>query len=185
MTRLLIGVAAAAMLATACSGDDDSPVTSGPDDIGATATAAIIGPDASELGEIRFEQGPAGVLMTVDLAGLSAGPHGIHLHAVGACSPDFTAAGGHINPDEVPHGLMNPDGTGGDNGDLPLLFAADDGTARAQFYTERVTVTGGGQPALLDGGGSTVIIHEHADDHVSQPIGGAGGRVGCGVITSG
>jgi len=43
-------------------------------------------------------------------------------------------------------------------------------------------VSGGDMPALLDGDGSAVIIHEHPDDHMSQPIGGAGGRIGCGII---
>ena len=27
-----------------------------------------------------------------------------------------------------------------------------------------------------------VIIHEHPDDHMTQPIGGAGGRIGCGIV---
>ena len=37
-------------------------------------------------------------------------------------------------------------------------------------------------PALLDEDGSAVIIHENPDDHMAQPIGGAGGRIGCGII---
>ena len=39
-------------------------------------------------------------------------------------------------------------------------------------------------PALLDEDGSAVIIHEQPDDHLTQPIGGAGGRIACGVIVS-
>ena len=45
-----------------------------------------------------------------------------------------------------------------------------------------MTVAGGAQPALLDEDGSAVIIHENPDDHITQPIGGAGGRVACGVV---
>ena len=37
-------------------------------------------------------------------------------------------------------------------------------------------------PALLDEDGSAVIIHDMPDDHLTQPIGGAGGRIGCGII---
>jgi Cu-Zn family superoxide dismutase len=44
-----------------------------------------------------------------------------------------------------------------------------------------VTLEGGEHP-LLDEDGSTLIIHEAADDHMSQPIGAAGGRVACGLI---
>ena len=39
-----------------------------------------------------------------------------------------------------------------------------------------------GAAALMDEDGAALVIHAMGDDHVSQPIGGAGGRVGCGVI---
>ena len=32
------------------------------------------------------------------VSGLKAGMHGVHLHAVGKCEPDFAAAGGHFDP---------------------------------------------------------------------------------------
>ena len=145
-----------------------------------TAMAQLVEPGGSVIGKATFEQAPTGVLMYVEVEGLTPGAHGIHLHAKGACEPDFTAAGGHINPAGVPHGLRNPEGP--DNGDLPLLYVGADGSARAEFFTPRVTVSGGQAPALLDGDGSAVVIHAHPDDQVTQPIGGAGGRVGCGVV---
>ena len=65
------------------------------------------------------------------------------------------------------------------------LYVGADGAARAEFFTTLVSVAvGGALPALLDEDGSAVIIHEHPDDHLTQPIGGAGGRIGCGVIES-
>ena len=145
------------------------------------AEAEIVNTDGAVIGKATFEQAPTGVLMSVDVSGLPAGAHGIHLHAVGACTPNFKAATGHINPNKVEHGLRNPNGP--DNGDLPNLFVAADGTAKAEFFTTLVSVTGGDMPALLDADGSSVIIHEHPDDHMTQPIGGAGGRIGCGIIT--
>lgn len=69
---------------------------------------------------------------------LPPGAHGIHLHAVGACTPDFKAATGHINPDGVPHGLRHPDGP--DHGDLPTLYVAADGSARVEFFTVLASV---------------------------------------------
>ena len=144
------------------------------------AGADIVNTDGAVIGKATFEQTPTGVLMSVDVAGLPPGAHGIHLHATGSCTPNFKAATGHVNPGKVKHGLRNPEGP--DNGDLPNLFAAADGTAKAEFFTTRVSVAGGDAPALLDEDGSAVIIHEMPDDHMTQPIGGAGGRIGCGII---
>ncbi|MCY3811558.1 MAG: superoxide dismutase family protein [Gammaproteobacteria bacterium] len=146
----------------------------------AKAAAEIINPAGEVIGKAAFEQTPSGVLIRVVVSGLTPGAHGIHLHTAGACSPDFGAAKGHINPYGKAHGLRHPDGP--DNGDLPNLIASADGHADAEFFTTLVTVAGGSQPALLDDDGSAVIIHEHADDHITQPIGGAGGRVACGVV---
>ena len=146
------------------------------------AKADIMNVEGAVIGTATFEQTPTGVLILVDVRELPPGPHGIHLHAAGSCTPDFKAAKGHINPGKVAHGLRNPDGP--DNGDLPNLYVAADGTARAEFFTSRVSVAGGEMPALLDGDGSAVIIHENPDDHMTQPIGGAGGRIGCGIIAT-
>ncbi len=144
------------------------------------AEARIADTEGATIGKVTFEQAPGGVLVSVDVTGLPPGGHGIHLHAVGSCSPDFKASGGHINPEGVAHGLLNPGG--GDNGDLPNLYVAADGSARAEFFTTRVSLKGADLPALLDADGSAVIIHENPDDHMTQPIGGAGGRIACGVI---
>ncbi len=166
---VMIVVAGILALATA-------PVASAGD----MAAADIVNADGKVIGKAAFEQTPTGVLMSVDVAGLPPGGHGIHLHAVGACTPNFKAATGHINPGKVKHGLRDPEGP--DNGDLPNLYAAADGSARAEFFTTRISVAGGNMPALLDEDGSAVIIHENPDDHMAQPIGGAGGRIGCGII---
>ena len=145
------------------------------------ATAALTDAAGDAVGHVRLEQVPKGVLLQVQAAGLPPGPHGIHLHASGICEPDFKAAKGHVNPGSRPHGLRHPEGP--DAGDLPNLFVAADGSAQAEFYTTRVTLAPGGErPALLDADGAAVIIHANADDHLTQPIGGAGGRIACGVI---
>ena len=81
----------------------------------------------------------------------------------------------------VPPSPRNP--AGPENGDLPNLYAAADGSVRAEFFTTRVSISGGAAPALLDENGSAVIIHEHPDDHMIQPNGGAGGRIRCGIIS--
>ena len=152
-----------------------------------TALAELVNPAGEAVGEASFRQAPSGVVLTVRVSGLAPGPHGIHLHATGSCALDFGAAGGHINPRGAAHGLLHADGP--DSGDLPNLHVAADGTATAEFYTTGVRIGGedgeGGTsaaPALLDDDGSAVVIHASPDDHHTQPIGGAGGRVACGVV---
>ena len=55
--------------------------------------------------------------------------------------------------------------------------------ARASSKPPGVSVVDGkSAPALLDADGSAVIIHANPDDHMTQPIGGAGGRIACGVV---
>ena len=169
MTRLIAGAGIAIVISC----------TSSLAHAGELARAEILDADGDVIGGALFEQAPTGVLILVDASGLPPGGHGIHLHATGSCSPNFKAASGHINPEGVKHGLRNPDGP--DNGDLPNLYVAADGTARAGFFTTRISVAGDA-PALLDEDGSAIVIHENPDDHMSQPIGGAGGRIGCGVI---
>ena len=147
------------------------------------AVAALVDAEGKAIGQASFEQTPHGVIMLVEVVGLPPGAHGIHLHGTGSCAPDFKAAKGHVNPHGVEHGLRNPNGP--DAGDLPNLYVAADGTATAEFYTTRVSVAESvDKPSLLDADGSAVIIHANPDDHLTQPIGGAGGRIGCGVIKS-
>ena len=52
--------------------------------------------------------------------------HGVHLHAVGKCEPDFAAAGGHFDPG--PAGNMDPDANHPFHmGDIPNLQVGADG----------------------------------------------------------
>ena len=147
-----------------------------------SAVAEIVDANAKVVGNVGLEQAPDGVILNVELEGLQPGWHGIHLHGTGSCAPDFKAAKGHINPEAKQHGLRNPEGP--DSGDLPNIHVAANGSAAAQFYTDRVSIrAGGGVPALLDEDGTAVVVHAQPDDHLTQPIGGAGGRIGCGVVT--
>jgi Cu-Zn family superoxide dismutase len=146
-----------------------------------SASAVLINASGTTVGTASLQQAPEGVLIRIEVWNLPPGAHGIHLHSVGKCTPDFKAAGGHINPHKRAHGLLNPDGP--DRGDLPNLFVSAGGTGKAEFFTTRVSLTTGTAP-LLDEDGSAFIIHEHADDHMTQPIGGAAGRIACGVINT-
>ncbi|MYI56927.1 MAG: superoxide dismutase family protein [Acidimicrobiia bacterium] len=143
-----------------------------------TATAHLVGPDGRAVGTVTLIEGPNGVLVQADVTGLSPGGHGFHIHAVGACEPDFSAAGDHFNPEGIGHGFTVEGGWHA--GDLPNIYAAADGTARADFFTAAVTLTPGAENSIFDADGSAIIVHAKPDSYGESP--GAGDRVACGVI---
>lgn len=146
-----------------------------------TASATLIDKTGKRIGTAKLRQGPKGVLIHVKVSGLAPGKHGLHLHSHGECSPEtgFKSARGHVGKVAGAHGLMNPKGP--EPGDLPNIFVGANGTGEMEAYTTLVAI-GKGDHNLLDTDGSTFIIHEKPDDHITQPIGGAGPRVACGII---
>lgn len=145
------------------------------------ASGTIINNKGEEIGLVSLQQGTKGVVINIDVKGLPPGRHGMHFHAVGDCSDleKFKLAKGHVNPHDLPHGYLNPDGP--HEGNLPNLIVASDGSAKVEMYSVMVSLSSG-DAALLDDDGSTLIIHKDPDDHFTQPIGGAGARIGCAVI---
>ncbi len=165
----------AGAITTACAETDAAPA------ISAEAHAPIINNAGEEIGSIHLKQGPRGVLMNISVRDLPPGKHGMHFHAVGSCTPleNFTGAGGHIMPKGLPHGFLHPDGPHA--GNLPNLIVRADGTAEVELYSNLLMLDRGAG-AILDADGSTLMIHTNEDDHVTQPIGGSGGRIACGEI---
>lgn len=50
------------------------------------------------------------------------------------------------------------------------------------MFNERASLDGSIGGNMLGEEGTALVIHENPDDHMSQPIGGAGDRVACGVV---
>lgn len=153
-------------------------------------TVKFVGPAGEDMGEAVLTDALGGVLMRLEVKGLTPGWHGVHLHMVGDCSDGadgFKASGGHINPDNVEHGFLNANGF--HRADLPNLYAGPDGTATAEFFraglnlrpSEQGAAVNGPYP-LSDDDGSAIVIHASPDDQLTQPIGGAGTRVACAAI---
>ncbi len=185
MTRFLalalIGAAAACAPSQRAASPAVAPTTP---HRAADATAEIINVRGETIGSALFYQGTEGVVIRLAVNGLTPGVHGMHFHAAGTCedaADGFQATGGHIMPLGRPHGFMHPEGPHA--GNLPNLIVHSDGTAVVELYSSLVQVSDG-EAALLDDDGSTLIIHENEDDHLTQPIGGAGGRIACGVVQS-
>lgn len=121
--------------------------------------------------------------VTVTVTGLKPGMHGVHLHAVGKCEPDFAAAGGHFDPGPV--GNMDPDANHPFHmGDIPNLQVSANGRGTMKASTTRVTLSDG-PLSLFDADGSAIIIHGNPDQGITgEPKSGVSGgpRVACGVI---
>jgi Cu-Zn family superoxide dismutase len=179
MAIRILTVAAASCLLLATAVQAQTPLAPTPA-TPQTATANLVNASGATIGQAVVTEAPKGVLLRVEAKGLAPGWHGLHFHEVGDCSKsDFTTAGGHIHTDTTRvHGLLNA--ANNENGDLPNLHVGADGLAAAEFYSDAVSLRGAsGRPPLA---GKSIIIHANPDDQLSQPIGGAGARVACGVI---
>ena len=151
--------------------------------IAADISAPIAGATGTQIGTVAVSGGAAAVVIRIDLmpGSLTPGWHGMHLHAVGDCGDvgAFKNAKAHVAHDGAMHGLLNPEGP--EEGDLPNLWVAEDGSAHAEVASQLVTLKDGAAP-LLDADGSALVIHEAEDDHLSQPIGNSGARLACAVL---
>jgi Cu-Zn family superoxide dismutase len=144
---------------------------------------AIKGPAGQDIGSAMVTDSPRGVLLKLELKDLPPGWHGLHFHEKGDCSSaDFKSAGAHVHgPATAVHGLLNP--AANEAGDLPNLHVGADGAGHAEVFSAWTSLGPvGDRLNLADIDGSAIVVHASADDHISQPIGGAGARLACGVI---
>jgi Cu-Zn family superoxide dismutase len=151
-----------------------------------TATADIKGKGISGTATLTERMQGTGkiVEVSVQLTGLTPGKHGVHLHAVGKCEPDFAAAGGHFDPG--PASNTDPDANHPFHmGDIPNIEAGSDGKATMKAMTTRVTLSEG-PLSVFDADGTAIIIHGNEDQMITgAPKSGVSGgpRAACGVLT--
>jgi superoxide dismutase, Cu-Zn family len=118
-----------------------------------------------------------GVKVTLSVEGVPAGDHGAHVHEKGDCSaPDGASAGGHFNPTSNEHAL--PTTPKRHLGDLGNLTVGKDGKGSLEITISGANLKAGDPNSFA---GKAIIIHAKKDDG-GQPVGNAGGRIGCGVI---
>lgn len=155
------------------------------------AEATMHNASGEAIGTVTFYQKDKSVLVEALFEkGLSPGWHGFHIHEKGLCDPydpegAFLSAGGHYNPEKTSH----PNHAG----DMPLLYAHEDGSAYMLTSLDRFDAK---QLAQENRG---IIVHANADNYANIPeryqsgdtkgpdeetlkAGDAGSRVACGVI---
>lgn len=170
--RSMIALAMGATSLVSCSTVADLP----PQQL---ATASLTHANGMPAGTVRLLASGNQVSMSVAVSGIPKGPHGFHLHTVGAClAPSFSSAGGHLNPAGKDHGKLSAGGR--HLGDLPNLIVGnsditsitiDLGDDRAELMS-----------SLFDDDGTAVVIHADPDDYMTDPSGNAGSRIVCGVF---
>ena len=176
---VLVVVAGVTLLIVRSGGDDERTA-------GLTAEAALVAPSGDALGTVSFRQTASGVLVIAEVNGLAPGGHAFIIHEFGACTPDFAAAGDHFDPTDAEHGFIHSGWRRGDSGeahggDLPNIYAASDGSARADFFTVGITLDPGPRHSVFDDDGSAIIVHERPDSY-GEYESDTGARVACGVI---
>jgi len=141
------------------------------------AIAVLHSTEGSEVrGIVTFARTDGGIRVMATVQGLSPGEHGFHIHEYGDCSsPDASSAGGHFNPEGARHGA--PSDANRHVGDLGNITADESGIGDYNRIDTLIAFSGS-----HDIIGRGLIVHSGEDDFMTQPTGGAGARMACGVI---
>jgi len=119
-----------------------------------------------------------GIRIHISAKNLPVGDHAVHIHSIPRCDPpDFKSAGPHFNPTHKMHGYMNPNGP--HMGDMPAnLTIGESHTGEATFTLPLLSLE-----SILANGGTSLVIHDHGDDQMTDPSGNSGNRIACAVIS--
>jgi len=176
------------------------------------SAVGMVNADGLQIGTVIGSEFDGAVTLIITVSNLAPGEHGMHIHETGACDPagdePFSSAGGHFNPVGTPHGpgmatvevqvqepeegaatpiadvaspVANADGES-HAGDLGNITVDESGRISVAVTTTSVTFAAGAENSLADADGSALVIHENADDLMTDPSGDSGGRIACAVL---
>lgn len=130
-------------------------------------------------GLVTFSEGFGKIKVEAEIRGLEPkSKHGFHIHEYGDCTADNAeSAGSHYNPGNHQHGGPHSEHPT-HLGDLGNIEADEKGNAKLRVEIDNASIAGQLNPII----GRSVIVHKNPDDLISQPAGGAGERIACGVI---
>lgn len=132
--------------------------------------------EGQSVGTATLSSAEHGVKIKLDVKGLPAGEHSIHIHQVAKCEvPDFKSAGPHFSP----AGHMDHDHNAAPAGDIPdfTVIIAADGTAHVSVVAPNVTL-GNDANSVFSNGGTSIVIHAVATPGAV----GSPARIACAAI---
>jgi len=173
MKKIILGIAAVGLLIFSCKSSSSSTPANKLDITLESKSGSTV------KGTAVFTEKNGEVTLVAKLSGLKPGIHGIHIHEKADCSAaDAASAGGHWNPTFKKHGKWSD--AEHHKGDIGNFTADTDGNATVLFKTDEWCIGCG--DATKDILGKGLIVHDKADDYVTQPTGNAGARVACSAI---
>ncbi|KQU60996.1 superoxide dismutase [Rhodococcus sp. Leaf278] len=182
--------------AAATAGDGRAESESGSEE---TIEGTLRNASGAEVGTVMFAAEGEKLTVTAEVENMTPGFHGFHVHTVGVCEPNsvaptggepgaFLSSGGHL---QVDGRTEHPS-----SGDLSSLQVGEDGTGRLVTTTDTITL----DDLRAGGAGTSVIVHEGADNFANIPprytlpdgaavpdmttlmTGDAGARAACAVL---
>jgi Cu-Zn family superoxide dismutase len=139
-------------------------------------TVEIKDAQGQSVGTAVLSEAPHGVKIKLDVKGLPAGEHSLHIHQNAKCEPpDFKSAGPHFNG-----ASGHADHAGLPAGDIPdfSLIVAADGTGHATVVAPNISL-GTDEKSVFSNGGTAIVIHAVTGGTSSA----APPRIACGVIS--
>jgi Cu-Zn family superoxide dismutase len=141
-------------------------------------------PAATARGEVRLYVEAGDLRIVARVLGVEPGEHGLVVHDGAACfdARGQPVLGGHFDPFEMPHGAPNT--AGAHLGDFGNVVVGRDGKGeqvivleQAYYPIRRVS----GWESLR---GKPLALHAARDDYTTQPDGGVGPVLACGLINA-
>lgn len=130
--------------------------------------------------EAKFYAVDGGVRVVAEVEDGKPGKHGFHVHEKGDCSDlKGKSMGAHFSPDKHDHALPT-EGGAKHLGDLGNVVVDDKGDGRVEITVQGATLVPNDSKSFL---GKALVFHRGEDTgQKSQPAGGSGDPIACGVI---